>query len=121
VTYAHLGDGVGDRTYAPATVSALRHDYRLGTGHLTLNLSELGLSPGTTRVEAHVGIGKLEVTVPHDARVRVLGHVNWGDAKILGNDENGHDFDPVLGAADPQLVIDAHVGLGQIEVTRAVR
>jgi len=120
-TYAHLGDGVGDRTYAPATVSALRHDYRLGTGHLRLDLSGLELSSRATRVEAHVGIGQLEVTVPHDARVRILGHVNWGDAKILGNDENGHDFDPVLGAAAPQLVIDAHVGVGEIEVMRAVR
>jgi phage shock protein PspC (stress-responsive transcriptional regulator) len=121
VTFMHLGDGVGDRNYAPAAASTLRHDYRVGTGHLVLDLSGLELPPRTTRVDAHVGIGKLEVRVPHDARVRVLGHVSWGDAKILGHDENGHDVDTVLGAAAPQLVIDAHVGVGQIEVTRAVR
>lgn len=121
VTFAHLGDGVGDRNYAPATASALRHDYRVGTGHLVLDLSRLALPARTTRVGVHVGIGKLEVTVPHDAHVRVLGHVGWGDAKILGHDESGHNVDAVLGAAAPQLVIDGHVGVGQIEVTRAVR
>jgi phage shock protein PspC (stress-responsive transcriptional regulator)/predicted membrane protein len=120
-TYAHLGDGVGDRNYAPATASTLRHEYRLGTGHLALDLSGLTVPPGTTRIGAHVGIGQLEVTVPHDARVRVLGHVRWGDAKILGHDENGHDVDTVLGSPSPQLVIDAHVDVGEIEVNRAVR
>jgi len=120
-TFMHLGDGVGSRNYAPATASNLRHDYRLGTGHLVLDLSGTDLPAGTTKLGAHVGIGQLQVTVPHDARVRVLGHVSWGDAKILGHDENGHNVDTVLGAAAPQLVIDAHVGVGEIEVTRAVR
>jgi phage shock protein PspC (stress-responsive transcriptional regulator)/predicted membrane protein len=120
-TYMHLGDGVGSRTYAPTTVAALQRDYRLGTGHLTLDLSGLEAARGTTTVAAHVGIGQLEVTVPRDARVRVLGHVSWGDAKILGNDQNGHDVDTVIGSAAPQLVVDAHVGAGEIEVRRAVR
>jgi len=120
-TYMHLGDGIGSRTYAPTNVAALQRDYRLGTGHLTLDLSGLDVARGTTTVAAHVGIGQLEVTVPRDAKVRVLGHVSWGDAKILGNDENGHDVDTVLGSAAPQLVVDAHVGAGEIEVRRAVR
>lgn len=120
-TYAHLGDGIGDRNYAPATASTLRHDYRLGTGHLALDLSGLDLPSGTTTVKAHVGIGRLEITVPHEARVRVLGRVGWGDAKILGHDENGHDVDTVLGSAAPQVLIEAHVGVGEIEVSRAVR
>jgi phage shock protein PspC (stress-responsive transcriptional regulator)/predicted membrane protein len=120
-TYMHLGDGIGSRTYAPTSTAALQRDYRLGTGHLTLDLSGLDVARGTTTVAAHVGIGQLEVTVPRDAKVRVLGHVSWGDAKILGNDENGHDVDTVLGSAAPQLVVDAHVGAGEIEVRRAVR
>ena len=120
-TYMHLGDGIGSRTYAPTSAAGLQRDYRVGTGHLTLDLSGLDVARGTTTVAAHVGIGQLEVTVPRDARVRVLGHVSWGDAKILGNDQNGHDVDTVLGSAAPQLVVDAHVGAGEIEVRRAVR
>jgi len=120
-TYLHLGDGVGDRNYAPATPTALQDDYRLGTGQLVLDLSGLDLPSGTTTVEAHVGVGQLEVVVPRRTSVRVLGHVGWGDAKILGRDENGHGVDTALGSAAPQLVIDAHVGVGEIEVTRALR
>jgi phage shock protein PspC (stress-responsive transcriptional regulator) len=117
--YVHLGDGVGDRSYGPATAAALHDEYRLGTGKLSLDLSSLDLPARTTTVDAHLGIGELEVTVPHDATVRVLGHVSWGDADLLGHEENGHNVSSDVGSTEPQLVIDAHVGLGHILVTRA--
>jgi phage shock protein PspC (stress-responsive transcriptional regulator) len=117
--YVHLGDGVGDRSYSPATAAALHDEYRLGTGKLSLDLSSLDLPARTTTVDAHLGIGELEVTVPHDATVRVLGHVSWGDADLLGHEENGHNVSSDVGSTEPQLVIDAHVGLGHILVTRA--
>jgi phage shock protein PspC (stress-responsive transcriptional regulator) len=117
--YVHLGDGVGDRSYSPARVSALHDDYRLGTGKLSLDLSNLALPARTTTVDAHLGIGDLEVMVPQDARVRVLGHVSWGDAEILGHEENGHNVSSDVGSDAPQLLIDAHVGVGHILVTRA--
>ena len=117
--YVHLGDGVGDRSYSPASEAALHDDYRLGTGKLSLDLSSLALPAHTTTVDAHLGIGELEVTVPRDATVRVLGHVSWGDADLLGHEENGHNVSSDVGSTEPQLVIDAHVGLGHILVTRA--
>jgi len=117
--YVHLGDGVGDRSYSPATAAVLHDDYRLGTGRLSLDLSSLDLPARTTTVDAHLGIGDLKVTVPHDATVRVLGHVSWGDTDILGHQENGHNVSSDVGSAEPQLVIDAHVGVGHILVTRA--
>jgi phage shock protein PspC (stress-responsive transcriptional regulator) len=117
--YVHLGDGVGDRSYSPATAAALHDDYRLGTGRLSLDLSQLALPARTRTVDVHLGIGDLDVTVPHDATVRVLGHVSWGDAEILGHEENGHNVSTDLGSPKPQLLIDAHVGVGHISVTRA--
>jgi phage shock protein PspC (stress-responsive transcriptional regulator) len=117
--YMHLGDGVGDRSYSPATAAALHDDYRLGTGKISLDLSRLALPVHTTTVDTHLGIGDLEVTVPHDATVRVLGHVSWGDADLLGHEENGHNVSSDVGSADPQLLINAHVGVGHILVTRA--
>jgi phage shock protein PspC (stress-responsive transcriptional regulator) len=117
--YVHLGDGVGDRSYSPATAAALHDDYRLGTGRLSLDLSSVDLRARTTTVDAHLGIGDLKVTVPHDAPVRVLGHVSWGDTDILGHQENGHNVSSDVGSAEPRLVIDAHVGVGHILVTRA--
>jgi hypothetical protein len=61
------------------------------------------------------------VIVPRGVRVRVLGHANWGNVRILGREDNGHDVSSTVGSPDAPLVVDAHVGAGQIEVTRAVR
>src|SRR5207237_111780 len=80
--YAHVGDGVGERSYSPTSTAALHDRYRLGVGHLTLDLSQFPLRSGTTRVNARVGIGEIDVTVPRHATVRVLGHIGWGDATL---------------------------------------
>ena len=44
----HLGRGVGDRIYVPATTQELRDDCRLGIGSLELDLGELQLPSGET-------------------------------------------------------------------------
>ena len=41
-----LEDGVGDRSYAPATIAAIDDPYKLGIGELDLDLSNLALEPG---------------------------------------------------------------------------
>jgi phage shock protein PspC (stress-responsive transcriptional regulator) len=117
--YVHLADGVGEHSYSPTTNAALHDRYRLGIGRLTLDLSRLELGPGATTVDARVGIGELDVTVPHDAKVRVLEHLGWGDASVLGHDDNGHDVSSDVGTTTPQILIDAHVGVGHISVSRA--
>jgi phage shock protein PspC (stress-responsive transcriptional regulator) len=118
-----LGDGVGDRTYAPRTVDALKAHYRLGIGNLEVDLSKLELPAGTTRVDADLGIGHLRVIVPPDVSVRVHGHADYGELDLPGGvGGNGRgvssDYGPSTGA---RLVIDADVGAGQVEVERAVR
>jgi phage shock protein PspC (stress-responsive transcriptional regulator) len=118
ISYLHLGDGVGNRNYAPVSVSAI-HDYRLGVGHLKVDLSKLDVTQPTT-VDAHLGMGSLDVIVPRGVKVRVLGHATWGDVTVLGNDNNGHDVDTNVGAENPELTIDAHVDAGQIRVERAL-
>jgi phage shock protein PspC (stress-responsive transcriptional regulator) len=120
-----LGDGVGERSYAPVTTAALDDPYRLGIGELDVDLSRLRLEPGTTQVTASVGIGHLLVTVPPNATVVVDSHVDWGDSEVLGTEENGHDIDHMVersaGAGAPVLELDVAVGVGQVEVVRAVR
>ena len=62
--------------------------------------------------------------VPHGVAVRVDSHVDWGDSDVLGRNDDGHDVDDTVvrpAAGAPTLVIDAHVGAGQVEVVRAVR
>jgi phage shock protein PspC (stress-responsive transcriptional regulator) len=119
--HLHLEDGIGDKTYAPATAAAVRDDYRLGVGDLEVDLSKLSPAAARRRVQAHLGVGDLRVIVPRGVRVRVLGHANWGNVRILGREDDGHNVSSQVGSPDAPLVVDAHVGAGQIEVTRAVR
>jgi hypothetical protein len=119
-----LSDGVGDRSYSPITIAAIDDPYRLGIGELNLDLGKLAVDPGVTRIRASVGVGHLLVTVPQGVTVRVDSHVDWGDSKILGSEQNGHDVDhtverTVPGNA-PVLELDLAVGAGQVEVKRAV-
>jgi phage shock protein PspC (stress-responsive transcriptional regulator) len=111
--------GIGDRTFHPASLASLRHEYRLGIGDLTVDLSNVQLPPGDTRVDTSLGIGDLTVTVPQDVTVRVDGSVALGDSEVLGaSRENAVDEVP---GSDRTLVLHAEVGLGRLEVRRAVR
>jgi phage shock protein PspC (stress-responsive transcriptional regulator) len=119
-----LGDGVGDRSYAPVTAAGLRDEYKLGIGELELDFTRLALEPGSTeRVRASLGIGHLFVTLPEGVEVRIDSHVEWGDSYLLGNEKDGHDIDHELdrpgrpGAALLELELD--VGVGQVDVTSA--
>lgn len=120
----NLEDGVGDRSYAPATIAAIDDPYKLGIGELDLDLSNLALEPGMTRITARVGIGHLLVTVPSGVALHVESHVDWGDSELLGIDHNGHDIDHTIdrpGPANaPVLELDLSVGAGQVQVKRAV-
>ncbi len=60
----HLSRGVGERTYVPATLGDLHQSYRLGVGNLKLDLTNVRLPVGETRVTARVDVGDLEVVVP---------------------------------------------------------
>jgi phage shock protein PspC (stress-responsive transcriptional regulator) len=120
-----LGDGIGQRSYAPLTAAGLRSEYKLGVGELDLDLGRLALPPGETVVHARLGVGQLSVTVPNGVALRVASHVGWGDSVVLGKDQSGHAVDDTTvrpGPANaPTLVLDTHVGAGQLEVVRAVR
>jgi phage shock protein PspC (stress-responsive transcriptional regulator)/predicted membrane protein len=119
--FARLSHGVGERHYAPASVSALRDSYQVGVGSLRLDLSRIELPAGTTRIHVEAGIGHVHVTVPPGVTVRAKTHVSWGDATLLGHEESGHDVHVDVGREDGQLELDTRVGIGQIEVDRAVR
>jgi len=107
-----LGDGVGNRSATPATLT--KH-YNLGMGKLRLDLTHVK-GPGT--LHAHVAIGELDVVVPQDARVLVNAHVKAGSIDALGRHNDGAGTRLETGGRGG-IVIDANVGAGHIEVTRA--
>jgi predicted membrane protein len=63
----------------------------------------------------------VRITVPRDVTVRVKTHVTWGDATLLGHNENGHNVRVDVGPEHADLELDTAVGIGQIDVDRAVR
>src|SRR5215212_3913869 len=56
--------GTGERIYRPATGEDLRADYKLGAGHLLIDLRNTKLGPGDHRIHLKVGLGQAEVLVP---------------------------------------------------------
>jgi phage shock protein PspC (stress-responsive transcriptional regulator) len=114
-----LRGGVGDRSIAPTGVP--NHVYRRAIGDFRIDLTDATLPAGETHVRATLGIGDLRVTVPRDVNVVVTAQVHVGDARILGDDVGFHARetlrDDVAGASST-LVLDAEVGLGDLEVRR---
>jgi phage shock protein PspC (stress-responsive transcriptional regulator) len=116
----HLGNGVGDRSYVVAGKQDLRSSYELGMGELTLDLRNVRLTTRETRVKARVDIGSLRVIVPHDVALEVRGDAQLGEVDVLGKSDDGrHARTSVVQTGKRVLVLDTHVGIGQVRVTRA--
>src|SRR4051794_24909746 len=56
--------GSGDRIYRPASTATLQPNYRLGMGHLLLDMGQTHFAPGVHRVHLKLGLGQAEVVVP---------------------------------------------------------
>ena len=115
--------GAGERRYVPASVAEVRSPYRLVAGELRLDLRNVDLSARTVPVVASVATGNIVVTVPRDVAVELHGQVGAGDMVAFDRSWEGIGLDERVvrtgreGAG--RLVLDLHVGLGQLEVRRA--
>jgi phage shock protein PspC (stress-responsive transcriptional regulator) len=112
----NLGDGVGESTYAPASIAAVQTSYHLGVGNLKVDLSQVNLA-GKHRIEARVGVGELRIIVPRNANVHVNAHAKVGDVFVLRQHVDGRNVSVQSGSG--QFEIDARVGAGRIDVVRA--
>jgi predicted membrane protein len=122
VFHVHLGNGVGDRRYVVTGTQDLRSDYKLGIGNMTVDLSEVRFRPGDTHIRTRVDVGNLRVIVPDNVAVRARGDAQLGRVELLGRAGDGRDVDRSVDQVGARvLVLDAHVGVGKVSVTRAVR
>jgi predicted membrane protein len=115
-----LAGGVGDRTERPATPAELT-TYELGAGDLLVDLRQLQVPPGTTAVEARVGVGELVVEVPDGVSFQVVASSGLGEVQVLGEQEGGvaNRVDATVEAGgDRRLELDLRVGIGQVRVER---
>jgi phage shock protein PspC (stress-responsive transcriptional regulator) len=118
----HLGHGVGDRTYHVASAKELRSKYELGIGNLKLDLRDAQLPAGTTHLKTRVDIGNLDVIVPQDVALQVDATTQAGVVDFFGTETDGRNVDKHLTQTGSRvLVLDAHVGAGNLRVERAVR
>jgi hypothetical protein len=126
----NFGGGIGERTWRPsATDTAAK--YRLGIGSAALDLASAPDNPGTAReIDARVGIGELRIYIPANLTVEVRSSVAAGDisridSPSLGTGDStttpldngdGRNISTVetFGTGSPDVVVTAHVGLGQI-------
>jgi phage shock protein PspC (stress-responsive transcriptional regulator) len=129
-----FGGGVGDRVWRPAATDTSK-SYRLSVGSGEVDLSNLPNDPTTpAQVKANVGIGEVKVRVPADLTVEVRSTVGVGDISQTRADRS-FDTDPftdttsstdsdrpnvstvqTFGDGNPDVVVTAHVGIGQIVI-----
>ena len=101
--------GVGERIYAPASVTELRPEYRMIAGHLKIDLSGLDIGSSTVTVHASLVAGRLEVVVPAGTTTIVTGTVAAGAADLFDVHRDGTDVP--LATTDP-----GEVGSGVIRL-----
>jgi hypothetical protein len=132
-----FGGGIGERTWRPSATDT-SDSYRLSIGSAELDLANAPHNPGTARrIEARVGIGELRISIPENLTVEVRSSVGAGDISRLDTPGLGPitppgidgDGDPIrlegrdgrnistvetFGIGSPDVVVEAHVGLGPI-------
>ncbi|MFC3689067.1 PspC domain-containing protein [Aquipuribacter hungaricus] len=115
----------GERTWAPDDVREARLGGSVGLGDGYLDLSGLEDLPSGAAVEVpvRVGIGELTVLVPEGMDVRVDAGAVVGGTRVGedgtgdGESDGGLALDRrLLDADDPQVVVDAFVGIGTVVV-----
>jgi phage shock protein PspC (stress-responsive transcriptional regulator) len=122
ITAAHvdLHGGVGERTYRPHVLSEVRHDYRLGAGHLEVDLREVSFPPGDTYLHVRLGVGELVVLVPRGVCVATSAQIGGGYVGALEQRSGGLDVDWSERPSPPlhtsRLVLNGDVGLGALLV-----
>lgn len=116
-----LDGGFGEQTFQPQSVGELRPEYRLAGGDLWLDLTGLPAGGGPMVIDASVGIGRLFVIVPADARLALDARVNGGRLSLFGNRQIGTGLADRIeraGGQGPDLLLRLETGIGEIVVER---
>ena len=86
----NLSAGIGDKDERPLHARQLERSYEFGIGHYTVDLTDVALPPGTTKVDVALGIGDLLVRVPDDAALEIRGDcADGGQVTVLGKTDEG--------------------------------
>jgi phage shock protein PspC (stress-responsive transcriptional regulator) len=116
-----LHGGAGNREYTPVSAEQLRPSYKVGAGRLMVDVRDTNLSPGDHPLKLRVGLGQAVLVVPANVCVASKAHVGVGNVQWFGDSHGGVDVDwddqPVSASANPRIVLDAKVGMGEVLIT----
>ncbi|MCR6031279.1 PspC domain-containing protein [Nocardioides sp. zg-579] len=112
----------GQVTHRPSSTAGLASSYQNGTGDLFIDLTDISdienLDGRTLLVE--MGVGRVEVLVPTGVDVTAETSIGIGNARVFGEDHSGLGIERTVllegGDPAPVLTLDAHVGVGGIEI-----
>ena len=114
------GDEVREQ---PGSASAVEQRYWLGAGEQVIDLTrvvDLDALDGR-EIEVEGGIGRIEVILPDGLAATVTGDVDGpGHLDLFGEERSGIDIHDTVSSGsdlDPEITIDAQLGVGQIEVS----
>jgi phage shock protein PspC (stress-responsive transcriptional regulator) len=112
--------GVGDRRYRPVVATQVQDSYRLGVGHLIVDLRGANLPPGDQRIRVEIGVGAATLAVPEDVCVASAAHVGAGQVNVFDRGSGGLDVDwrderrALPGTT--RLIVDGDIGVGVLTV-----
>jgi hypothetical protein len=116
-----LRGGMGNGTAVPANAALVGGEYQWGVGNFWLNLSGVQFPTKGQTVHANVGIGNLTVDLPKDTLVNLQAKSGLGSVDVFGG--TGTDIEGTYrngeGPVKHRLTLDAHVGVGHIDVSWA--
>jgi phage shock protein PspC (stress-responsive transcriptional regulator) len=113
-----LDGGLGEQMFHPTTVGELHPEYRLTGGEVYLDLTDVTSTEPIT-LGASVGVGRVVVLVPDEARLIIDARVAGGRLSLLGGRQVGTSLaDRIERSAGtgPLLVLTLETGLGEVVV-----
>ena len=116
---APLEGGVGAPRFTPANAAELRDEYRLMSGTLTLDLTELSVGRRPINIAASVAVGQLVVILPRDASVELRARAGAGVVSLFDGYDVGTSLDNVFvrhHQYGTTYVLDLEVGIGDVLV-----
>lgn len=114
--------GVGDRRVEVSRASDIASSYEVAMGTLTIDLTGVADQGNLGTLTARVGMGEMVIRVPDDMGVEVRADVAAGEVDLFGESVGGVGVEETRRSsgfeeAEQQLVIDAEVFMGRVEVT----
>jgi phage shock protein PspC (stress-responsive transcriptional regulator) len=118
MTGVPIAGGIGEKIYGPTSIEQIQRTYQTAFGNMTVDLRQVPFKDRTLSVTATVAAGDLLIEVPPGVVVDLS--VQSGTTGI--SYPQGFDsfyVAPKPGRHQAHLVLEARVGVGQVELVRA--